>query len=652
MRAMGEGMRQERRLDVVTVGRALVDLYGEQVGGRLEEMASFAKYVGGCPANIAVGCARLGLRAAIITRVGDEAMGRFVREQLAREGVDVRGVITDPERLTALVVLGIRDKQRFPLIFYRENCADAALCEEDIDPELIGAARAVVVTGTHFSKPHLAAASHKAMRLARAAGARVVMDVDYRPVLWGLTGHGGGEERYVASERVTAHLARYLPECDVIVGTEEEIRIAGGAEELREALVRLRRLAPGALIVVKRGPMGSLAFPGEIPEDLEQGVRGRRFRVEVYNVLGAGDAFMSGFLKGYLDGAPLAEALTYANACGAITVSRHGCAPAIPTWRELRHFLERGASSPALWRDAELERLHWSTTRDSVPESLLLFAADHRDRFQELAAAHGRSEEDIRRFKWLMLELVREVARSRLDVGILLDDRFGEEPLAQASGERFWLGRPIEAPGSLPLAFEGGRDPGVLLRSWPRRQCVKCLVRYHPEDPAALRAEQEERLLTLFEASRATGHELLLEVLPGERSTPQSAGLLAAILERFYDLGLYPDWWKLPDPGSVEGWRAVAAILKARDPDCRGVLLLGQDASLEDLACAFRRAVQVPVVRGFAIGRTIWRPAAEAWFAGRIGDAEAVAAMAAVYRRLIALWEEARASLEEREAGS
>ena len=133
-------------LDVITIGRSSVDLYGQQVGGRLEDMGSFQKYIGGSPTNIAAGTARLGLRSALITRVGDEHMGRFIREELAREGVDVRGVKTDPERLTALVLLGIRDQEQFPLIFYRSDCADMALCEEDIDPSFIAEARAVVAT--------------------------------------------------------------------------------------------------------------------------------------------------------------------------------------------------------------------------------------------------------------------------------------------------------------------------------------------------------------------------------------------------------------------------------------------------------------------------------------------------------------------------
>ena len=160
-----------RMLDVITIGRSSVDLYGQQIGGRLEDMDTFGKAVGGSPTNIACGAARLGLRSGLITRVGDEHMGRFIRETLAAEGVDTRGVVTDPERLTALVLLGIRDQTQFPLIFYRENCADMALSEADIDPALIADTRAVVATGTHLSHPRTEAAVLKALRLAREANA-------------------------------------------------------------------------------------------------------------------------------------------------------------------------------------------------------------------------------------------------------------------------------------------------------------------------------------------------------------------------------------------------------------------------------------------------------------------------------------------------
>ncbi len=149
--------RDERRadtetLDVITIGRASVDLYGQQIGTRLEDIGSFAKSVGGCPANIAVGTARLGLKSALMTRVGNEQMGRFIREQLAREGVETRGIVTDPERLTALVLLAVEAEGVSPMIFYRTDCADMALSEADIDEAFIASAGAIVITGTHFSR--------------------------------------------------------------------------------------------------------------------------------------------------------------------------------------------------------------------------------------------------------------------------------------------------------------------------------------------------------------------------------------------------------------------------------------------------------------------------------------------------------------------
>lgn len=628
-----------RPLDLVTVGRSSVDLYGEQVGGRLEDMASFAKYIGGCPANIAVGTARLGLRSALITRVGDEHMGRFIREQCAREGVDTRGIVTDPQRLTALVILGIRDSDTFPLIFYRENCADAALDEADIDEALLAEAAAVLVTGTHFSSPQLDAASRRAMRLAKMHGGRVVLDIDYRPVLWGLAGHGAGEARYVASDRVTGQLRAVLPQCDLIVGTEEEMHLAGGSTDTLAAVRAVRDAAPGALIVVKRGPMGCVAFPGPVPDDIELGIKGPGFPVEVLNVLGAGDAFMSGFLRGWLRDAAIEQCCRFANACGALAVSRHGCAPASPSWVELEQFLDRGSSHRRLREDRRLEQLHWATNRGQAWPQLLVFAFDHRTQLEQLCANAGCGPEHITPFKRLALAAALQATATRADGGVLLDDRYGRDSLDQATGRGLWIGRPIELPGSRPVGFLDGPDLGSTLREWPVTHCVKCLVLYHPDDPRDLRLAQEQQVQRLADACRRTGHELLLEVIPGRSGLPVTATTLATAMDRFYALDVYPDWWKLPDPGSDAAWEAIAASVARYDPHCRGVLLLGLDAPEVELETAIGRARRHSVCKGFAVGRTIFGPAAEAWLGKRIGDAEAVAMMAAAYQRLIACWE-------------
>ena len=353
-------------LDVITIGRSSVDLYGQQVGGRLEDMASFSKAVGGCPANIAIGTARLGLKSGLVTRVGDEAMGSFIREQMKREGVATQGIVTDKERLTALVILGVRDEDSFPLIFYRDNCADMALREDDLDESFIASAGAIVVTGTHFSRDNTAAAQKKAIRIAKANGRKVVFDVDYRPNLWGLLGHAAGDSRYVRSDAVTEHLKPILADCDLIVGTEEELHIAGGSEDTLQAIRNIRSASKGT-IVCKRGPMGCVVFPDDIPNSLDAGVKGPGFPVEVYNVLGAGDAFLSGFLRGWLKDEPLETCCAYANASGAFAVSRLLCSPEIPTFPELQHFLEQGSRHKALRFDQDINHIHWATTRRPGP---------------------------------------------------------------------------------------------------------------------------------------------------------------------------------------------------------------------------------------------------------------------------------------------
>jgi 5-dehydro-2-deoxygluconokinase len=283
-------------LDVVTTGRSSVDLCGAQIGGRLEDMGSFEKYIGGSPTNIACGTARLGLASAVITGVGNEHMGRFIIEQLAREEVDTRGVKVDPKRLTALVILGIRDREHFPLIFYRENCADMALCEDDIDGDLVRSARSVVATGTHLSHSLTEAAVLKALRIAREAGMKTALDIDYRPNLWGVAGHGEGESRFVESASVTSKLQSSLHLFDLIVGTEEEFHIAGGSTDTVTALKAVRAVSD-ATLVAKRGALGAVAFRGPIPDSLDDGEAGDGFPIEVFNVLGAGDGLCRVFSR-------------------------------------------------------------------------------------------------------------------------------------------------------------------------------------------------------------------------------------------------------------------------------------------------------------------------------------------------------------------
>ncbi|MFZ5965070.1 bifunctional 5-dehydro-2-deoxygluconokinase/5-dehydro-2-deoxyphosphogluconate aldolase, partial [Thalassococcus sp. BH17M4-6] len=585
-------------LDLITIGRSSVDLYGAQIGGRLEDMGSFDKYIGGSPTNIACGTARLGLKSGLITGVGDEHMGRFIREQLGREGVDTRGVKTDPDRLTALVLLGIRDQDSFPLIFYRENCADMGLTEDDIDPDYIRSARAVVATGTHLSHPEVEAATIKALEIARANGQQTALDIDYRPNLWGVAGHGDGESRFVESAAVTAKLQSTLHLFDLIVGTEEEFHIAGGSTDTIAAL-RAVRAVSGATLVCKRGAAGAVAFTGDIPDSLDDGQAGPGFPIEVFNVLGAGDGFMSGLLKGWLDGADWPTALKYANACGAFAVSRHGCTPAYPSWDELQFFFERGIKRPDLRNDAELEQVHWATNRHGDWSSVKTFAFDHRLQLEEM---EGYTPEKGGKFKELCLDAALKVQNGQPGYGILCDNRIGRSALHRATGSGLWIGRPTELPGSRPIAFEPelGDDLGGL-REWARENVVKLLVFCHPDDDDKTAKMQIARVKRLFTAARRNGLEFLLEIIPSKVG-PVDDDTSATLIQSFYDAGVFPDWWKLEPFKTEAAWASAVAAIERNDPRTRGIVVLGLDAPEEELAASFALAARQPLVKGFAVG--------------------------------------------------
>ena len=626
-------------LDVICIGRSSVDLYGGQVGGRLEDMSGFSKYIGGSPTNISVGCARLGLKSALITRVGDEHMGRFIRETLEGEGVETSHVITDPARLTALVILGIRDSAQFPLIFYRENCADMAISEADIDPDFIASAKAVLVTGTHFSTDLVAGASFAAMRMAREAGRKVAFDIDYRPNLWALGGHADGESRFAESARVTVHLQTVLPHCDLIVGTEEEWHIAGGTTDTLAALQAARSLT-GATLVCKRGPLGCVVFEGDI-DGWDSGVASPVREIEVFNVLGAGDGFMAGFLSGWLRGEQAANCALYANICGALAVSRHGCAPSYPSQTELRHMIETGSEEFALRKDRRLEQIHWATTRRRRHDRLLAFAFDHRSQFVEMAAANGKAEADIDRFKLIALQAVTETAALHDGVGLLVDDRLGRSALHAASDHDIWTGRPIEQSGVFPMAFEEGPDLGSRLAEWPVNHCVKVLAPIRADDPADLIAYNEREIVRLADACRRTGHEFLFEIISGNRGNAMAPDQILSLMQRYYDLGVAPDWWKLEPVEDKGFWTAAGDIVRANDPHLQGIIVLGKEMPEEHLCRVLAIARTEPLVNGFAIGRTIFSKAAQAWFAGEIGDDAAQQMMTAVYGQLIEAWDNA-----------
>ncbi len=314
-------MRNAPEYDVLTMGRSCIDLYAHEIGVPLTGVKSFDAYVGGCPTNISVGTRRLGLRSALLTAVGEDEVADFVLAFLQREGVETRFIPRKAGRRTSAVIMSIQPPDKFPLTFYRDNCADRALDLDDVRGAPVDRTSVVVVTGTGLGYEPSRSATIFAAERARASGARVVVDIDYRPGEWASAAHFG------------VHMRALLRSAQLAVGTEEELRAATGEEDSTTAAQRLVELGLEALIL-KRGGEGAIIFrPGHDPVVVPA------FRIEVLNVLGAGDAFASGLLYGWLQGWTLERAVRMGCATGAIVVTRHGCANFMPTLPEVEEFV-------------------------------------------------------------------------------------------------------------------------------------------------------------------------------------------------------------------------------------------------------------------------------------------------------------------------
>jgi 5-dehydro-2-deoxygluconokinase len=627
---------RSRMLDLVCIGRTCVDLYAEQEGAKLEDVQSFRKYVGGSAANTALNTARLGVKSAMLTRVGEEQMGRFVRRTMAETGVDTSHVTFDPDHLTPYVLLAIRDIDDFPRIFAYGDAADMALEEGDVDPDFIASSKALLITGTPLSRPGSRAASLKAVEAAKEAATKVVFDLDYRPVFWGVASHEQGGEMFVASEEVTRVYQSVLPDCDLLIGTEEEIQIAGGSTDTDEAVRNIRELS-NATIVLKVGAMGAIVFPDEIPENLEDGIRVPGFPVEVFNSVGAGDAFMSGFLSGWLREEPLEECLHLGNACGAIVVSRHGCSPAMPTREELEYFLDMPERPRRLRDDEWLEHLHRTTTRRE-PKELRILAIDHRWQLEEVVDELGVDRGRLRELKVLLARAFMDVAEGNPAAGVLIDDIYGYDGLEELTGSGVWISRAFEVAKSRPVEFVGSPNPAATIRTWPEEHVVKCNLYMHPNDDPETKELQEGRVLQLYDACIKDDRRLLLEVQPTQ-GTSYDENSMVELLERFYEIGVRPDWWKVPPNREPGVWKRIGDVVREQDPYCAGVLVFGQAAEKEKLVESFAAAASEPLCNGFAIGRSIYGEAARRWLAGEIDDEELMSSVAEGYGRMNSLWE-------------
>lgn len=303
-------------LDIITFGRSGVDLYPLAVGTGLEDVHSFGKFLGGSPANVAVAAARLGHSPALISGVGEDPFGRYVKQELVRLGVSDRFVVTDPALKTPITFCEIYPPDDFPLYFYRKPSApDLQVTPEDLDLAAIGEVPLFWFSGTGLSEEPSRSAHHAALQ-TRGRTRHTVFDLDYRPMFWS------------SPEEAREQYREALQHATVAVGNREECEVAVGEtvpERAADALLE----AGVEIAIVKQGPKGVLG------KTRDERVEVAPNMIQVINGLGAGDSFGGSLCHGLLTGQSLEETLTRCNAAGAIVTSRLECSTAMPTTEEI-----------------------------------------------------------------------------------------------------------------------------------------------------------------------------------------------------------------------------------------------------------------------------------------------------------------------------
>ncbi|WP_220184007.1 5-dehydro-2-deoxygluconokinase [Thermoactinomyces mirandus] len=319
--------KTDRPLDLIAVGRLAVDLNTEQINCPMEETRSFTKYVGGSPANIAIGAAQLGLKCGFIGKVSDDQMGRFIVRFLEEKKMDTSGVVVDKTgAVTGLAFTEIKSPNDCSILMYRDNVADLKLETSEVSEDYIKKTRALLISGTALAASPSREAVFLALEYARKHDAVVFFDLDYRPYTW-------------TSDKETAIYYNLAAEkCDVIIGTREEFDMM---EQFEKEKKTDRETAGkwfghhAEIVVIKHGSKGSITYTKD-----GHSYTGGIFRTKVLKTFGAGDSYASAFIYGLMNGWEISRAMEYGSASAAIVISRHSCSEAMPTKAELDKFVK------------------------------------------------------------------------------------------------------------------------------------------------------------------------------------------------------------------------------------------------------------------------------------------------------------------------
>lgn len=551
-------------LAVICLGHLYVNLESEQNSISIKDTATFKKRIGGLSSLVSIGLSRLGHACALLATIGRDPLGEYLRETLHANGVDT--------------TLLIGSAHPTLVAFDHQLCSDLhaypPLCEDAIDPAMIGHAKAILVTDEFLTDEISQRVARKAIIAAKDSHTKVIL----------------------ALTQSSDRLDTILPFCDLIIGSHCISE---------EAITHIRTLT-NALLVIK-------------PTSLEQMINHtKRFA-----------SFVTGFVDAWFNHLPLSDALLHAERHEKMGLPTHTVLQYVNTQKE--NTFEKIVQSPYF------KHLQYISTRTYPETNKLLVNFGYHAQWQKLAEPFAASEDAVQVLKTLLADAILSTTSSETCVGIIADEN-PPTPLTQRTIlENTLLACAVDLPDHVPLKLAFTSESTRALIKWSPRQIVKVSLQYHPDDRHSLRSEQESTMQGLYQACRETDHALIIDIAPPTNSII-TASTLGHIIQRFYDLSIYPDNWQFAPPRDPRSWESIHRVITERDPECAGVLVHTPLQSLEQLGVLFDMLTRHSGCNGVVISKNVFQPLFEQWLSQKMADHVFVEQSRLLFGQIVARW--------------
>lgn len=618
----------QHSFDIIALGQSCIDFYGEQQGTGLKDMLSFKKHVGGT-SSYALAFARIGLKTATVTSVGQDEFGQFMIEALEHENVDISQVQQHSDLQTCVSFRAIQNRFSFPLQHYQKQCADILEEASDISSSFISKGNALFILSSNFASKNGQRIIKEAIAFANEKQTKVILALDY------------------IDDDNQSSLLKILPHCSLVIGAEQDFKYLSGQADTFAALTHIRATT-NALLVMKNN-QGCYSFT-QIPADLTSAPHHVGFVADKQIPFASKEAFVVGYVSGWLNGFSQEKSCEYAMACLALTQSREESCDSFPCAEELSIYLSSQSQVVQTIKTPLFEHLHYATLRSTPQKELFTFSFGYHQQWLKLAENACVDEETITTAKMLIATGIQQAAMKCTNV-CLLSDANPENEIIDSLPSPHMLMRTFDMPGIVPLKFQGEGDITHTLLHWPKHHSVKLTLIYHPDDRYALRQEQEQTLSQLYIACRKTGHELVIELAPATNSLI-TASTHSHIMQRLYEIGIYPDWWQMLPPRDQRAFENVQRVIGENDKFCKGVLILAQQATLEQLPVMFANAVKCAPCKGFVVDKSLFQAALNQWFGQTMTNQAFIETVCRSFEKAISIWELAKTNAQVKQTAA